>query len=34
MAIIVLAIAIQFIINGIAAAMPQLLTNLDLAGLL
>ena len=34
MAIIVLAIAIQFIINGIAAAMPQLLANFDLAGLL
>jgi len=33
MAIIVLAIAIQFIINGISAAMPQLLANLDLTGL-
>jgi len=33
MAIIVLAIAIQFIINGTAAAMPQLLANLDLSGL-
>ncbi|WP_292520900.1 MarC family protein [Methanoculleus sp.] len=33
MAIIVLAIAIQFMINGIAAAMPQLLVNLDLTGL-
>ncbi|MDN5339708.1 MAG: multiple antibiotic resistance protein [Euryarchaeota archaeon] len=32
MAIIVLAIAIQFIINGISAAMPQLLANLDLSG--
>ena len=34
MAIIVLAIAIQFIINGIAAAMPQLLANLDLSGVI
>lgn len=33
MAIIILAIAIQFIISGIAAAMPQLLANLDLTGL-
>ena len=33
MAVIVLAIAIQFIISGIAAAMPQLLANLDLTGL-
>lgn len=33
MAIIVLAIAIQFIINGTAAAMPQLLESLDLTGL-
>ena len=33
MAIIVLAIAIQFIINGTAAALPQLLANLDLIGL-
>ncbi|MCK9276600.1 MAG: MarC family protein [Methanoculleus sp.] len=33
MAIIVLAIAIQFIINGTAAAMPQLLANLDLTWL-
>lgn len=33
MAIIVLAIAIQFIISGSAAAMPQLLANLDLTGL-
>lgn len=32
MAIIVLAIAIQFIISGIAEAMPQLLANLDLSG--
>jgi len=32
MAIIVLAIAIQFIINGIAAGIPQLLANLDLSG--
>ncbi|HQD25441.1 MULTISPECIES: MarC family protein [Methanoculleus] len=30
MAIIVLAIAIQFIINGIAAAMPQLLASVDI----
>ena len=34
MAIIVLAIAIQFIINGIAAAMPQLIANLDLSGVI
>ncbi|PKL62808.1 MAG: MarC family protein [Methanomicrobiales archaeon HGW-Methanomicrobiales-2] len=34
MAIIVLAIAIQFIINGIAAAMPQFLANLDLSGVI
>ena len=33
MAIIVLAIAIQFIINGVSAAMPQLLTHLDLTGI-
>ena len=33
MAIIVLAIAIQFIINGVSAAVPQLLTHLDLAGI-
>ena len=32
MAIIVLAIAIQFIINGVSAAMPQLLASLDLSG--
>ncbi|NLA38785.1 MAG: NAAT family transporter [Methanomicrobiales archaeon] len=32
MAVIVLAIAIQFIINGISAAMPQLLAHLDLSG--
>ncbi|MDV2481472.1 NAAT family transporter [Methanoculleus sp. Wushi-C6] len=32
MAIIVLAIAIQFIINGVAAAMPQLLANFAPAG--
>ena len=33
MAIIVLAIAIQFIINGTAAAVPQLLAHLDLSGI-
>ncbi len=34
LAVIVLAIAIQFIINGIAAAMPQILSSIDLSGLL
>jgi len=33
LAVIVLAIAIQFIINGISAAMPQLLGSIDLGGL-
>lgn len=33
LAVIVLAIAIQFIINGIAAAMPQLLSGIDLGAL-
>lgn len=32
MAVIVLAIAIQFIISGIAEAMPQLLANVDFGG--
>ena len=32
MAVIVLAIAIQFIISGIAEAMPQLLSNVDFGG--
>ncbi|MCK8519099.1 MarC family protein [Methanoculleus sp. 7T] len=34
LAVIVLAIAIQFIINGVAAAMPQILGGIDLSGLI